>query len=355
MLALNLRILPTEVIGIICSFADFRTHTAIRSTCSAVRAYVPRPKVVGFEELKTLAICCKFDRCYHYYKNREKLRIFQDRIHLDLDPKKLTMEQVKYLDSKWLYYELSRIARAALEDPKAFKDIDLLFKDCSFLSAAAVTGDLELLTRLLLIPNMDLSSEDNLAIGRAAEYGQLEIVDYLIQDSKVDPSSNNNLAIRWAAQNGNLLVVQRLLQDERVDPSAEGNATIREAAENGHLTVVQCLLQDTRVDPSARDNGAIRQAAIYGHLAVVQCLLQDSRVDPSANDNYAFGRAARYGHFSICSLLLSDPRVLDNYRAHPFNLPDEVIVLVPPAKAIDAPPSGSKSDRRTRADNRLKR
>ena len=49
--------LPIEIIGIICSFADFETHTAIRSTCSAVRAYIPRPKVVGFEPLKDLVTC----------------------------------------------------------------------------------------------------------------------------------------------------------------------------------------------------------------------------------------------------------------------------------------------------------
>ena len=96
------------MIGIICSFADFQTNTAIRSTCSAVRAYVPLLKVVGFEEFKSLVPLLKLDGL-NSEETIEKKRIFQERIHLDLDPKKVTMEQVKYLNSKEFYFELSRI------------------------------------------------------------------------------------------------------------------------------------------------------------------------------------------------------------------------------------------------------
>ena len=81
--------LPTEIIGIICEFSDFQTHTKVRSTCSAVRAFVPRVKVVSVPALKELL-------GLGLGKNGKR-QLFQEFIHLDLNSKNLTMENVKFL------------------------------------------------------------------------------------------------------------------------------------------------------------------------------------------------------------------------------------------------------------------
>jgi DNA-binding FrmR family transcriptional regulator len=112
-----------------------------------------------------------------------------------------------------------------------YKDIDLLVKNSYFLTAAAIVGDLMLVSRLLLVPQLD-------------------------------PASYQNMAIRIAACNGHLSVVKRLLDDPRVDPSADNNMTIRIAACNGHLSVVKRLLDDPRVDATIALCEALKEMVI---------------------------------------------------------------------------------------------
>eukprot|EP00455_Lapot_gusevi_P054644 TRINITY_DN8796_c0_g1_i3.p1 TRINITY_DN8796_c0_g1~~TRINITY_DN8796_c0_g1_i3.p1 ORF type:complete len:113 (+),score=33.72 TRINITY_DN8796_c0_g1_i3:2-340(+) len=50
----------------------------------------------------------------------------------------------------------------------------------------------------------------------AAENGYLDVVDRLLQVPGVDATADDNYAIRMAAKNGHVAVVERLLRDERV-------------------------------------------------------------------------------------------------------------------------------------------
>ena len=234
--------LPTEIIGIICRFSDFKPHTAIRSTCSSVRLYVPLRKVVCFEEYKNLIEIHNFKQ-WSREDDIEKRMVFQKRIHLDLHHEELTLDQVKYLSTYALDYESCRIARNLLRLPEAHKGIE----NCNFVAAAASVGDLEFLIRLLQVPIMNPAASRNRAIRDAAYYGRLEIVQILLQDPRVDPSDEDNGPVRRASEDGHLDVVQELLQDPRVDPSDRDNESIRLATRNGHAAVVQALLQDPRV------------------------------------------------------------------------------------------------------------
>ena len=129
--------LPTEIIGIICGFSDFKTHTTIRSTSLSVRLYVPLRKVVGFEQYKKLIELYKIkDRWICGKTVTEIRRVFQERFHLDLHHEALTQDQVEYLQNYDLYYELCRIACKVLDHPVAYKGIDLLFDHCFFFVAA---------------------------------------------------------------------------------------------------------------------------------------------------------------------------------------------------------------------------
>ena len=198
--------LPTEIIGIICGFSDFKTHTRIRSTCLSVRLYVPLPKVVGFVEYKKLV---ELNRNKMWNREEaEKRRVFQERIHLDLHHEELTQDQVQYLNQYGQIYELCRIARNVLDYPEAYKRIDLLVGDCYILAAAIRVDDLKLLIRLIQLPVMDPAACGNRAIRFAASYGRLEIVQFLLKDPRVDPSSSYNYVIRCASSKGHFAVVQ---------------------------------------------------------------------------------------------------------------------------------------------------
>jgi hypothetical protein len=121
----------------------------------------------------------------------ELIPIFQERIHLDHDPNKLNMKQVEYLCESLFYFELCRIARAALDNPKAYNHINLMYTydHCSFLNCAANIGDLELLKRLVRVPGMDSFANYNDLIETAARRGKPDIVEFLLKDPRVvDPS-----------------------------------------------------------------------------------------------------------------------------------------------------------------------
>ena len=291
--------LPTEVIGIIGSYLDLETHNALRATCSSVRLYVPAFIVVGFKKYKKL-----------YFRHIRYSRNIEYHVYLDIHHKALTMEQVVFLYNNKVYYELCRIARKVIDNPEAYNGIDLLYEDCYLLTAAADVDDLQLLTRLLQVPQMDPAAGDNRALLRAASLGRLEIVQFLLRDPRVDPSDCSNGIITLASCMGHFAVVQALLQDPRVDPSVRDNFAIGWASLMGHLGVVQVLIKDPRVDPADRDNEAIRWASEHGRLAVVQELMKDPRVDPSSQDNYAIRLASRNNHLAVVQALLQNLKVL---------------------------------------------
>ena len=268
--------LPTEVIGMVGEFSDFRTRSTIRCASSCLRRYLQQ-KEVGFEEYTELFNYYRSDKCYGIYE-RAGLGLFQEQVHLKVDPSTLIQDDFDYLANNCLNSELCRVARKVLVSPASYQSIDLLFDDCFLLTAAIRVDDHELFARLLQFPGMDPAADNNSAIGDAAWSGLLEIVQQLLQDPRVDPSVDLNSAIRYASSLGHVDVVRALLQDPRVDPSDNGNYAIQWASLNGHYDVVYALLQDDRVNPSADDNWSLRLATQNDHAKVVQALLQDPRI-----------------------------------------------------------------------------
>ena len=268
--------LPTEVIGMVGEFSDFRTRSTIRSASSCLRRYLQQ-KEVEFKEYTELLNYYSSEKCYGIYE-RAGLGLFQEQVHLKIDPSTLVQDDIDYLANNSLNSELCRVARKVLVSPALYQSIDLLFDDCFLLTAAIRVDDHELFARLLKFPGLDPAANDNSAIGDAVWSGLLEIVQHLLQDPRVDPSVDRNSAIRYASSLGHVDVVRALLQDPRVDPSDNNNYAIQWASLNGHYDVVQELLQDPRVNPAADDNWSLIMATQYDHAKVVEALLQDPRV-----------------------------------------------------------------------------
>ena len=94
-------------------------------------------------------------------------------VHLDLSPASLNQEQFRFLCDKGLCYEICRAVRVTLDHPSSYKHIDLLYGNCYSFVAAATIGDVGLMRRLLLVPEMNPAARGNRAIRYAAIYGQL--------------------------------------------------------------------------------------------------------------------------------------------------------------------------------------
>ena len=315
-----LGLMPLELWRLVDDFADAKSHTLLRASCSFFRRWLPGEKNVDFEEYKIL-----FEGLRHYAWTYEG-RAFQSAINLNLHSVK--WQHYEYLCRMKLYLAVLRVCRFALHDPFSFAHIDLSACSDYAIRVASKYGQTEVVQYLLQVPRVDPSAWSNYAIQSASQNGHLDVVQLLLQDPRVDPSADDNAAIRWASYHGQTLVVQLLLHDPRVDPAAQDNSAVRYASRKGHLDVVLLLLQDKRVNPSANESVAFRDASMNGHISEVQLLLQDPRVDPSARNNQALREAVTSENNSkdICDLLLSNARVVAAYLLDPFDLPSDVIV-----------------------------
>lgn len=230
------------------------------------------------------------------------------------------------------------------------KIIDYMLDDSSrsnvaiyLLSIAIRKKHIEIAKKILNVPKLDITLENNIVFFTACEVDSLPIVHYLLGDvrmdpdvdlryrgiseaikynhskviteivkeGKIDPSVQNNYIIYYACKIGNLELVVELLKDKRIDPCNPNDmiTPLGIACEKGHLEIVKELLKDKRVDPAEMDNIAIRRACTYGNLQVVKELLKDKRVDPSALENECIISASNYGHAEIVEELLKDKRV----------------------------------------------
>ena len=141
-------------------------------------------------------------------------------------------------------------------------------------------GNIQLMRRLLLHPEVDPASNDQDGFKYAYAWGKNDIVRLLLADPRIDPSAENQDALRTTCSNGNTEIVRLLLADPRVDPSAEDQAAIETACARGNTEIVLLLLADPRVDPSVHENRALRNAVVSLHPEVVRLLLADPRVNP---------------------------------------------------------------------------
>eukprot|EP00455_Lapot_gusevi_P039809 TRINITY_DN4476_c0_g1_i5.p1 TRINITY_DN4476_c0_g1~~TRINITY_DN4476_c0_g1_i5.p1 ORF type:complete len:311 (-),score=106.02 TRINITY_DN4476_c0_g1_i5:426-1307(-) len=178
------------------------------------------------------------------------------------------------------------------------------------LFVACKAGDVDEVDRLLQVPGVDATAEDNQAMLLAAENGHVAVVDRLLQVPGVDVTAEDNYVIQLAAEHGHVAVVDRLLQVPGVDATADDNYAIRLAAAKGHLAVVDRLLQVPGVDPAAQNNEPIFYAASKGRVAVVARLLQLPGVDVTAQPDDAVSLAAKQGFVEVLELLLRDARVV---------------------------------------------
>jgi ankyrin repeat protein len=128
------------------------------------------------------------------------------------------------------------------------------------LSAAASTGNLEMVIRLYNDPRIKSTLKDIHFLGSAADKGHIHIIKWFLENTNIDPSDNNNTILISASCSGHLDIVN-LLIDKGVDPSTRNNNALIYASINGHLNVVKRLIQDLRVDPSDQDNEALNAAS----------------------------------------------------------------------------------------------
>ncbi|KAJ3135031.1 hypothetical protein HK101_004283 [Irineochytrium annulatum] len=83
----------------------------------------------------------------------------------------------------------------------------------------------------------------------AAAQGHVGVVSFLLEVG-LDPASREQACLTAAAMSGHLEVVGRLLEDPRVDPSAFRYRAMVEAAHAGHREVFELMLRHEMVDPS---------------------------------------------------------------------------------------------------------
>ena len=126
-------------------------------------------------------------------------------------------------------------------------DVDLLLRAADASPAlldAPSTHPLVMFRRVQETPHKVKSRE----LSWACKHGHLAVVERLLLVPGVDATANNNHAFRGACSYGHLAVVERLLQLPGVDAAANGNEDIRNASERGHPAVVDRLRQVPGVD-----------------------------------------------------------------------------------------------------------
>ncbi len=100
----------------------------------------------------------------------------------------------------------------------------------------------------------------------ACRYGKLNLVKLLLPN--IDVTANNNSGIRWGCHNGHLEVVDFLLHNTDADPTAGDNYCIRMACKHNFPEIVKLLLMDNRVDMSAYTNYALKWAKVNDYMQV---------------------------------------------------------------------------------------
>ncbi|KAJ3300946.1 hypothetical protein HDU76_005949 [Blyttiomyces sp. JEL0837] len=107
----------------------------------------------------------------------------------------------------------------------------------------------------------------------AAETGQLEVVKYLVTLPQINVCNNETGALFCAVEANHIDVVNFWAVRDGVDLGARDNFVLRKMAERGNLETVKLLVGLSGVDPTAEDNEAVRNAASHGHSEVVKFLL----------------------------------------------------------------------------------
>ena len=197
----------------------------------------------------------------------------------------------------------------------------ILSKPNTVLFKAIKADRLDIIKKLLLIPEVVRISNYNAILNSAIESGHHDIVKFLLDNTPVDPSVNGNQAFieasgmihyKGESLDPQMQIIDILLNDPRVDPAAQNNAAFISAVNFSDHLIVERLLEDDRIDPSDQDNEAVVSSALAGNYNTLKLLLSDPRVDPSSRNNEVLlSICGGVGGFDpyIVELLLSDPRV----------------------------------------------
>ncbi|KAJ3377192.1 hypothetical protein HDU84_008898 [Entophlyctis sp. JEL0112] len=193
----------------------------------------------------------------------------------------------------------------------------------------------DVVRKLLMIPNFDISCQQNRLFRWTCRFGDLDIVEELMKDPRVDITDNNHSSLTAAVSSNNIRVVQHLLKDDRLDPAAEYNQALISSARVGYFKVTQMLLDDLRVRPTLdekrfiflqaarkRDKDIIRLFLadhdfdpFFGHASplifgieqfgseIFRIIIQESQINCGLNDNEAIIYAASMGYFSVSTCL----------------------------------------------------
>ncbi|XXQ30036.1 Ankyrin repeat domain-containing protein [Plasmodiophora brassicae] len=206
---------------------------------------------------------------------------------------------------------------------------------------AAGRGHLDVVDRLLRLPNVTPSTNDWLPLQRATCRGHLRVIDRLLQaytEGRPDQLIADLRLLRLAASAGHRDTVQYFLpragdvhvREALTIAASSGHVAIVEmltsnasgkvlgealaaAAQCGHAKVVKFLLDVA--DPTWSRQYALRWASGEGHRDIVELLLADPRVDPSADDNHCLRWAVRRRQLWPVQRLCSDDRVLRSIKS----------------------------------------
>jgi hypothetical protein len=104
------------------------------------------------------------------------------------------------------------------------------------------------------IENAIKQNQQNEAFIYACECGEIEMVKQMLLLPEVDPTSDDNRGFILACQNNHLAVVQLLLTDNRIDAKADNCFAFKYSCQEGKLEMVKVLLP--LMDAKSRQSGA---------------------------------------------------------------------------------------------------
>lgn len=162
-----------------------------------------------------------------------------------------------------------------------------------FFQEAALKGDVKVIKRMILLPNLDF----NTAIQNAASHNHLPVV------KKISQFHDTSWALRKAAANGHIEIVKFLVEKRGANIHIAKDEPFRNSALNGHLPVLSFLFH-AGANIHASEDDALRKASSKGHLHIVKFLLDQIKVRHFKFHQEALQNAAAKGHLDIVQCLV---------------------------------------------------
>ena len=153
----------------------------------------------------------------------------------------------------------------------------------------------------------------------AAKCGHLETVKYLFSNPLTNAACTEEhgfTPLHLAAYKGRVGVVSYILSEKLISIMCKdktGRTPLHHAAQTGSLEMVQLLANHPDCDPTCQDKGLkatpLHMAAGSGHLDMVRYLVEEKNANPSSTDKFnstPMHRAAASGHLDIARFLVEE-------------------------------------------------